>query len=76
MTNKAELDRILFPILSNEDIWTDGNRLTRETFELGRRLFLEGYHKEEIYQILSELYKRREYMMNDYIKRTGHGYNL
>ncbi len=78
MINNTELefDKLLSPILSDKDTWTDGNKLTIATFDLCRKFFSEGYSKEEIFQILSELYKRRESMMKDYIKQTGADYYL
>ncbi len=73
---KQGFDRLLSPILNDKDTWTDGNKLTRATFELCQKAFSEGYNKEEIFQILSELYKRRDSMMKDYIKQTGADYYL
>ncbi|MCR5661463.1 MAG: hypothetical protein K6G50_04975 [bacterium] len=73
---ESEFEKLISPILSDKDIWTNGNKLTIATFDLCRKAFSEGYSKEEIYQILSELYKRRESMMEDYIKQTGADYYL
>lgn len=73
---ELEFDRLLEPILSDESIWSCGNKLTIATLDLCKQVVSEGYSKEDFQKIMLELYRRREPMMEERFKRTGLGYTL